>query len=242
MSFQAMAWAIGVDLPTKEKFVLLMLANHASGDQHDCYPSISTLCKETAMSKSSVLRAIAALEEQGYLTIRRRQLDGVNLPNIYTLNLKVVVSDGNNGVVSKSASDGSTEKLPVVSDRHSNLSLEPINKPKNLNTERASSDAPSCVSLFELVELGVDRQIASDFLTTRKEKKAPLTRTALAMIQREAEKAGWTLERALAECTVRGWRGFQAEWVTNRAPGRQPAQNPINSLPPAGSYGKSGKL
>jgi hypothetical protein len=44
-----------------------------------------------------------------------------------------------------------------------------------------------------------------------------LTETALDGIQREAQKAGWTLESALQECVVRGWRGFKAEWVMNRA-------------------------
>lgn len=31
-------------------------------------------------------------------------------------------------------------------------------------------------------------------------------------IQREAEKAGITLEEALSTCCERGWQGFKAEW------------------------------
>ena len=37
-------------------------------------------------------------------------------------------------------------------------------------------------------------------------------------IAKEAQKAGWTLEQALAECAARGWRGFKAEWVKMAVP------------------------
>jgi len=60
----------------------------------------------------------------------------------------------------------------------------------------------------------VSDQVWKDFLATR---KAKITETALKGIEREAQKAGWTLESALQECTVRGWRGFKAEWVLNRS-------------------------
>ena len=35
-------------------------------------------------------------------------------------------------------------------------------------------------------------------------------------INKEAQKAGWTLEQALAECAARGWRGFKADWVKDK--------------------------
>ena len=37
---------------------------------------------------------------------------------------------------------------------------------------------------------------------------------------KQAELADWTLERALQEMCVRGWTGFQAEWV-NKSNGGQ---------------------
>ena len=65
----------------------------------------------------------------------------------------------------------------------------------------------------------VSEQVWSDFISQRKKLKADISQTALAGISREAAKAGWALEAALAECTMRGWRGFKAEWVTKA--GRQ---------------------
>lgn len=60
---------------------------------------------------------------------------------------------------------------------------------------------------------GVSDYVWQDFLKVRAAKKAPMTQTALELIVKEAAKAGWTLEEALAECSARGWRSFKAEWI-----------------------------
>ena len=67
------------------------------------------------------------------------------------------------------------------------------------------------IDLLESIQ--VDKQVAVDFVAMRKAKKAPLSQTALKMIQTESMKAGMTMQDALAECVLRGWTGFKAEWV-----------------------------
>jgi uncharacterized protein YdaU (DUF1376 family) len=59
----------------------------------------------------------------------------------------------------------------------------------------------------------VSSQVWDDFTAVRRAKRSPVTETALRGIEKEAQKAGWTLEQALAECAARGWSGFKAEWV-----------------------------
>ena len=59
---------------------------------------------------------------------------------------------------------------------------------------------------------GVSEQVWADFCALRNKRRAPITETALKGIQREAEKAGITLEEALSTCCERGWQGFKAEW------------------------------
>ena len=66
---------------------------------------------------------------------------------------------------------------------------------------------------------GVPEDLWSDFLQLRKAKRAPLSKTAIDGIQREAQKAGWNLEDALRECVSRGWQSFKAEWVQNKQEG-----------------------
>jgi len=52
----------------------------------------------------------------------------------------------------------------------------------------------------------------------RKAKKAPITQRAIDALTNEASKAGWTLEKALEECIVRGWQAFKADWVVKPNP------------------------
>ena len=63
---------------------------------------------------------------------------------------------------------------------------------------------------------GVSDSVWSDFKKLRTAKKAPITATSIAGIEREARKAGYTLEQALATCCERGWSGFKADWVANQ--------------------------
>jgi uncharacterized protein YdaU (DUF1376 family) len=61
----------------------------------------------------------------------------------------------------------------------------------------------------------VDQDVWNDFLAIRKAKRAVLTQTALDGIQREASKAGWSLNDAIRETVARGWQSFKADWVAN---------------------------
>ncbi len=48
-----------------------------------------------------------------------------------------------------------------------------------------------------------------------------MTETALAGIEEEARKAGWSLNAALSEAVSRGWQSFKAVWV-EASPGKPP--------------------
>ena len=60
---------------------------------------------------------------------------------------------------------------------------------------------------------GVDKKIWDDFVQLRKAKKAVITETGIKGLQREANKAGYSLQEALETCCSRGWVGFKASWV-----------------------------
>ena len=64
---------------------------------------------------------------------------------------------------------------------------------------------------------GVSDSVWQEFKSLRKAKKAPITQRAIDAITNEANKAGWTLEKALEECVVRGWQAFKADWVATNA-------------------------
>jgi hypothetical protein len=61
---------------------------------------------------------------------------------------------------------------------------------------------------------GISQSVWEDFKTLRKAKKAPVTQRVIDGMQEQADLAGWTLEKAMEECCIRGWQSFKAEWVT----------------------------
>jgi len=63
---------------------------------------------------------------------------------------------------------------------------------------------------------GVSETVFQDFVKLRKGLKAPVTETALKGLQREAEKAGMTLQEVLELCCQNGWRGFKATWMDDK--------------------------
>ena len=78
--------------------------------------------------------------------------------------------------------------------------------------------------------VGVSTEVWDSFVAQRKASKAVITETVIKAIQREANKAGWTLEQALAETVARGWRGFKAEWVLEKQTATQKAAANMNAL------------
>jgi uncharacterized protein YdaU (DUF1376 family) len=64
---------------------------------------------------------------------------------------------------------------------------------------------------------GVSDSVWQEFKSLRKAEKAPITQRAIDALTNEANKAGWTLEKALEECIVRGWQAFKADWVATKA-------------------------
>jgi len=66
--------------------------------------------------------------------------------------------------------------------------------------------------LSKLIDLGVDEQIAKDWLLIRKTKKLPFTETALKQISKEAEMANLTFPQVIEICAINNWGGYKSSW------------------------------
>jgi hypothetical protein len=73
-------------------------------------------------------------------------------------------------------------------------------------------------AVASLSSLGVDLQIANDWIQHRKSIKASVTQTVINGLVREAAKARIALSDAMAMTCERGWRGFKADWVSEHKP------------------------
>jgi uncharacterized protein YdaU (DUF1376 family) len=85
--------------------------------------------------------------------------------------------------------------------------------------------------------VGVSESVWQDFVKQRKAKKAAVTQTVIDGIQREANKADWTLDAALSECVVRGWQSFKADWVAPKQTFAQQAADVARTTVPAANSG-----
>ena len=88
MSYACMAWAdtqITGSLITKT--VLLRLANNFNDETGQCDASHARLAEQCETSTDSVMRALAALEKGGFITVQRRVINGIKRTNQYDLNI-----------------------------------------------------------------------------------------------------------------------------------------------------------
>lgn len=118
--------------------------------------------------------------------------------------------------------------LPTQSERNANAPVfdanqEPITNTKEEDLKEGADGAypglcgtGRSISVSQLQSLGVDKQVAAEYLNLRKRKKANLTPVALEGLRREASIAGMSLGDVMRSCVENGWQGFKAEWVQNR--------------------------
>ena len=93
MSVRAMSWAFDQPLAPTSKIVLLSLADHAD-DTGRCWPSISRLAQRATVSKSTVIRCLAALERAGFIGAEKRTRENGGLTsNLYRLRFNRVAQD-----------------------------------------------------------------------------------------------------------------------------------------------------
>ena len=111
MSFEAINWAWKQrGLSSTQKLTLLALADRHNPDL-GCFPSISKMCHDTELSRSTVIRCIQYLEHTGLIKKQKAQREnGSDTSNRYFLGFETGVSPRHPPSV--------TETLPLVSDRH----------------------------------------------------------------------------------------------------------------------------
>lgn len=214
-----LAWKSGA--PAGQKMVLLALSDNAN-DQGECYPSISMLARKCSMSVRTVQSHISDMEELG---IVRRQLrvGRSTIYHIYPGNFCTPADiaprqnphPGPAGIAPpppQNLHPAPAMAAPITANQPS------IESSKN-QRKCGQAVADDFVPLDALLAEGVDAQVAKDWLTIRKVKKAQLTRTALDQTKQQAALAGLPLNEALLLCCQKDWRGFEAAWVAPRAGG-----------------------
>lgn len=144
---------------------------------------------------------IAAKSAAGKASAARRAQKTAKKPNTSTTTVKPT-TDCETTPVEQPLNACATNQEPITNNQ------EPEKEKNTAPAKRARS-----YSVADLVALDVGSQVAEEFLAIRRRKSAPLTPLALKGLQREADKAGMTLDQVLRKCIERGWQGFEATWV-----------------------------
>ena len=198
MSIKLLSAAWDLDIGSTEKMVLMSLCDFAN-ENGVCWPSVATICRKTSKSERTVQTALKWLKDNGFYTV-----------------------DGYNGVTPKYILDPRKICTPAEIAPPQKLHQTPAKSaPKPSRTINIGKDKSLPIARGAKVQKpdGVEQAVWNDYLDLRKAKRAPLSNTALAAIEREAKIVGWSLNDAIAECVARGWQGFKAEWVKDNKNG-----------------------
>jgi hypothetical protein len=81
-------------------------------------------------------------------------------------------------------------------------------KEENINTALPFSFYNS------LISLGAKKELVSDWIKVRKNKKLTNTQTAFNKFVSQYNKSGYTINEVLEKCVEKSWGGFDADWFS----------------------------
>lgn len=214
--------------------VMILFADKASDDGSGIWASKQRMADELGASKQTIIATVKSLIADGLV----KEVGHRKSPNGYTveyaINVKALSAlplvkshaiDQSKNLTGQNPSPVQTSDLTgqaPLPHQSENLTRTTLNRTKPNNRTKQPKGAPQrAIGKPD----GVSDQVWHDFVAHRKAKKAPVSETALTGIRREAAKAGWSLEAALAEIVTRGWQGLKADWLASAAPAAQVSGN-----------------
>lgn len=107
---------------------------------------------------------------------------------------------------SENISPPPSEMVAPITNHSINQSINQKNKQKK----------PTDLDL--LTEFGITGQLAEDFIQLRKSKNAPISKTALSRLEKQADLAKLPLREVVEIMIERNWQGFNANWDWQNTP------------------------
>ena len=226
-----------------ELIAMLAMADWCDDRGGSLYPSMSAVAEKIRVSEKQARRIVQSIVERGFIrvvgnasggkpgTTKQFQIEVGKLRELVLMKDKVATAPAS---VTPPIHGSPTPPMGVRDPSHGCLETPPTHGSLTViepSIEPSKGEKPAQA---QATHLDVPTDLLNDFLALRKEKKAgPLTKTAIAGLQREADKAGISLEAAVTACCEYGWQGFNAGWYVDRTTAKSPAVITSNRQRPA---------
>jgi hypothetical protein len=97
---------------------------------------------------------------------------------------------------------------PQEEEEKEEVEVKEKEKEENINTALPFSFYNS------LISLGAKKELVSDWIKVRKNKKLTNTQTAFNKFVSQYNKSGYTINEVLEKCVEKSWGGFDADWFS----------------------------
>lgn len=153
--------------------------------------------------KQTLKRDLLSWEEKRENRANAGRLGGLAKANKYLANASIATNNVANLADSVSVSVSVIEK-EEEKEEYISASDSSSEKPKPFNFLKA------------LIDIGVSKQVANDWMAVRKAKKATGTETAFNRIHEQIKKSGLSADECISIAVERSWQGFNAEWINGQ--------------------------
>lgn len=193
----------------RARFVYCFMASKPEGWDFFLEP----MAKEVGYSKDTLRKYINELVDGGWL-VRGEQANTNGLFGAVCYELQPTkFTDTEKYRHGKNPTQDNIDIIDNI-DKHS-MNVNKKEKEIDKSISKKTKKSPSFPFLEELLNLGVDKQIAEDFMAVRKKKKATNTVTAFKRLQSEIEKSGMSANDCIKTSVEHDWKGFRVEWLNN---------------------------
>ena len=108
--------------------------------------------------------------------------------------------------------------------------MDYLHTTSSLPSQRVS--AYNLISYQGRCRLGIEKQVAEDWLKVRRTKKATDTETAFNKIKKQITLSGKTANECIQIAAEESWSGFKAEWLKDKTNGQVKRKKQLHDINP----------
>jgi hypothetical protein len=215
------------DLTPSEKLLYLYFITNEKTNMLGVYElSIKKISFETGIDKKTIEKALKGFERIGKVKYTNNFIVLLNFTKHqnYNTNMKKSAIDIFNNLPKELNHEGL-----VIDKQDVNKGFERVRKGLGMvrkieveyedETELEDEEEKPKKTIFNfrksLIDLGVEEQVAEDWMKVRKNKNATNTETSFKRIKNHIVKSGKDPNECISLAVAKDWKGFEAQWIIN---------------------------